>query len=291
METYSVLSQAAYTFNKNGGDTKATEKEIREYGIEGYKIDEELSDDESLVLFNDQGNEVTLAIRGTDPTSLKDLYADAQILVGRYGSTERFTGEFEKMNKILEKYPDSKHVVTGHSLGGNISYKIARKYGIESHNFNAGSSLREARDNLVSIIECGRSESDDCKNLEQQHFYTSLIDPISFMSFSPIVDRYGRQNVKYRYKPGVIEPVIGHSIKHFLPNRTGIVEKAYDNPIDYYNDMRDTGVVQMSIEPRMKVNQQPTLKPNLMTYEHLPKVRDYCRVNLLDPRCKISKML
>jgi len=288
METYSVLSQAAYTFNNNGGDVESTEQEIREYGLEGYTIDQELSDNESLVLFNDQGQEVTLAVRGTDPSNLIDLRADAQILRGGEGTTERFTGEFDKMARIMEKYPDAKHVVTGHSLGGNISYKLARHFDIEGHHFNSGASVREARDNVMSVLECGFSNSSACNTLEKQHFYSTRVDPISTMMMNRFVDRFGRQNVHYQFRPGIIEPVFGHSLSHFLPPKKGVENerKTYTSHVEKFKDERQLGFKQMVKEPRVKVNQQP-----IRVQEPDPVSRDYCSDNPKDPRCLRSSRL
>ena len=292
METYSVLSQAAYTFNNNGGDVESTEQELRDYGLEGYTIDRELSDNESLVLFNDQGQEVTLAVRGTKPTSLTDLHADVQILLGEEGSTERFTGEFDKMNRILEKYPDAKHVVTGHSLGGNISYKLARHFGVEGHHFNSGASIREARDNIISVLGCGYRESEACSNLEKQHFYSTRVDLISTMMMNRFVDKFGRQNVHYQFRPGIFEPVIGHSLSHFLPPKKGVEnerKKTYTSHVEQFKDERQLGFKQMVKEPRVKVNQQPIRFQVPRVPD--PVSRDYCYDNPKDPRCLRSSRL
>ena len=287
METYSVLSQAAYTFNDNDGNVESTEREIEEYGLEGYTIDKELSDNESLVLFNEQGQEVTLAVRGTKPTSLTDLRADVQILLGEKGTTERFTGEFDKMNRIMEKYPDAKHVVTGHSLGGNISYKLARHFGVEGHHFNSGASIREARDNIISVLGCGFRESEACSTLEKQHFYSTRVDPISTMMMNRFVDNFGRQNVHYQFRPGIVEPVIGHSLAHFLPAKKGQVKnEVYKSHVEKFKHEQQLGLSQMVKEPRVKVNQKP-----IRVQDPDPVARDYCADNPNDPRCLRSSRL
>lgn len=277
METYSVLSQAAYTFNDNGGDVESTEQEIRDYGLEGYTIDRELSDDESLVLFNDQGQEVTLAVRGTDPDTFdpEDWYANALIFTGSdTESTERFYGEYDKMRKIMKKYPGAKHVVTGHSLGGHISYKLGRDLGVEGHHFNAAASVREVFENLMSVVYCG----DDCEALKKQHFYSTAIDPISFWNMHPVLDQFGEQNIHYQYRPD--QGYMGHSINHFLPPKKGVENDriTYTSHIEQFKDEQKRGVLQMVRPQRIKPSQDPVS-------------RDYCSDNPKDPRCLLSSRL
>ena len=91
METNSVLAQSAYTYGKHQ-DADKTLQTLESYGLEGYKIDDDLSDDESVVLLSNQ-RAVTLSIRGTDPNKIKDFYSDLQIFGGMPYNNERFYGE------------------------------------------------------------------------------------------------------------------------------------------------------------------------------------------------------
>jgi len=212
MEINSVLAQSAYTYGTHQ-DADKTLREIESYGLEGYKIDDDLSDDESVVLLNDQQNELTLSIRGTDPTKLKDLYSDLQIFGGMpFG--ERFYGETLKLNKIMSKYPNHTVKTTGHSLGGHISYNLARTFNIEGHHFNAGAGVFESMNNIKSIYTCG----DEC---EKQYFYTTGRDPLSVLNMHRLIDHFGKQQVQFNYRQG--GDFLNHGLYHFLPPKKGKV--------------------------------------------------------------------
>ncbi len=281
MDTYSVLSQAAYTYYKNDENVEETEKEIESYGLENYKIDKELSDPESLVLFNNQGNEITLAIRGTQLPNLQDILADVQIAVGYQGFTQRFTNEEAKLQDIMGKYPDKKHVVTGHSLGGNIAYKLGRKYNIEGHHFNTGASISEASYNLEHLITCGLQSSKQCDALMKQTFYTTNRDPISIAMLHPLVDKFGRQNVKYSYRPGT--DFLAHSIEHFLPDKVSPAHKIKDSTFVKSNKV--SPVHKTKYSTFVKSNPQFTIR--IVRNNQAIIARNYCRDNPNDKRCKI----
>ena len=208
MEQYSVLSQAAYTYGQDE-DADKTLQEIKSYGLKSYKIDEELSDNESLVLLNDQQEEMTLSIMGTDPSRIKDIYSDLQIFGGmQFG--ERFYGESEKLEKMQKKYPTYRAITTGHSLGGHVSYNLGLKNNIESHSFNAGASILDSMKNIKTLYSCG----DECS---KQQLYTTGRDPLSIFNLHGLIDKFGKQNVIYNYKPNM--DILNHSLDHFLPMR------------------------------------------------------------------------
>lgn len=267
MEENSVLANAAYTYNDSAEDSEETLKEISEYGLEGYMIDKDLSDDESVVFLNPENDEITLSIRGTDPNKFdpEDWWANYQIITGSETDSERHYGEYDKMRKIIDKYPDKKIKTTGHSLGGQISYKLGRDFNVEGHHFNAGASIREVFENLVSTIYCGK----DCEALKKQNFYTTALDPLSFWNMHPILDQFGKQNVKYQYRPEM--GLMGHSINHFLPPKKGekIIERTFLTPYDMYKDIEKRGFIKMEARPR----------------GGLPISRDYCSDNPKDPKC------
>ena len=279
-EKYSVLSKATYWFHDNP-DYDEVEKKIESYGLENYKIDRELSDDESLVLFNDQGNEVTLAVRGTDPTILKDLHADAQIAVGMEGVTERFTGEFEKFEHMREKYPYHKHTVTGHSLGGNISYKIGRKYNVPGHHFSTGSSFREAGDQIQHLLSFGG----DTEAMLKQHFYTTGRDPISFMSHPLSIGLHHiglgsfNKNLHIQYRPRTDHETYTSELRR---NLGPIIRKKYD-----LEDYISHGLEHF-MPPKLPKFIKGTPQSRIKRSEG-PIARDYCRDNPNDKRCKNRK--
>jgi hypothetical protein len=139
---YSIASQVAYDHYYNNQNTEKTQEVLNHY-IEGYKIDEELSNDIGVVLERPDGTGI-LAYRGTDPTNPYDLTADALILLG-YNKTEgksipgsRFDNAETLYKSASEKYPFVD--ITGHSLGGTLADYIGRKYDENATVFNPGVS-------------------------------------------------------------------------------------------------------------------------------------------------------
>ena len=281
MERNAVLAQASYTFNNNNGDITETEKEIQSYGLEGYHIDPDLSDKYSITLFNDQDNEITLSVRGTKPSDIEDLYADYQILMNEERGP-RFTREIDKMRNIQTKYPDYKHIVTGHSLGGNISYMLGKEFDIESHNFNAGASVGDA-EGIVNDMIFNRNKP----GVKNSHWYTTGRDPISIGNLHRLQSVFGSSQVKF-VSPKIYRPlsrrfgpvrgdadIIAHSIKHFLP--TGFRPRATEERVD-------TGLLsdELVVVPLRKRERK------VMAYRDNYNVSDFCAENLIDPRCRIE---
>ena len=221
MEKFAILSQSSYTYGKNQ-DVDETLREIESYGLKNYKIDEELSDNESLVLLNDEQQEMTLSIMGTDPSRIKDIYSDLQIFGGmQFG--ERFYGESEKLEKMQQKYPKHTAITTGHSLGGHISYNLGLKNNIESHSFNAGASILDSIKNVKTLFSCG----DECS---KHQLYTTGIDPLSIFNLHGLIDKFGKQNVIYNYKENM--DILNHSLDHFLPEKIGKIKSFEEREIE-----------------------------------------------------------
>ena len=213
MEEAAVLSKSAYDYFREG--IEFTDSELSAYGLEGYKVDEDLSDNYSVVITRPYGSAV-VSYRGTD--ALEDFVPDLQILLGRHSPfVERFalhrhvlTDRFERASQKFEKTA-AKHSVaytTGHSLGGSQALSMARKHQVTSHTFNPGSSP------LVEMIHAGVCSMADCGELPQTIYSTGL-DPISIGSY--LFDRVTDKVVTVPKKHG--DDWMSHSLSHFLPER------------------------------------------------------------------------
>ena len=106
--------------------------------VNGWKHDIALSNDDFSV-WNENGR-IGLVARGTNPTNMKDLRADLNILTGNYKNDKRF----KRFNKFYEKIkkinPKKEFVTVGHSLGSTVALNTAKKYGLKSWGFNPGIS-------------------------------------------------------------------------------------------------------------------------------------------------------
>ena len=103
----------------------------------GYDIDEGLSDYKTKTYVKD--GVALVAYKGTDPTNIVDLDADAAIAIG----TQRYNPEFKKAVELGKRAREKYGVVytTGHSLGGTKAIESANAIGGKAIVFNPGTGL------------------------------------------------------------------------------------------------------------------------------------------------------
>ena len=134
---YSVASEIAYKYYDSGNDAEATQRALDTY-LENYTLDPEYSTDNASTIIRPDGS-VILAYRGTRPTNLDDLNADAAIFSGQHRTDNPHPRFIEAQNHydfVTEKYGDVD--VTGHSLGATIADYIGRQNNARAVVFNPG---------------------------------------------------------------------------------------------------------------------------------------------------------
>lgn len=224
-ELYAILSEISYRDNR---------KEILHdhYGLYDYQIDENLSGENSIVVLTPD-NKTVIAYRGTNVHNPSDLVADAHILFGTHhlNWSSRFKEAEDVYQKSTKRYPDREVVVTGHSLGGAQSMKIAKDHGLEGHHFNPGMSVADALLQTKDMLSCTQ---DYCG---KQHIYTTGRDPISLMTLPRFSSIFGRENVIIHHKKN--QDFLNHSLTHFLPDEPIRVSRVIEqerksDPIKFY---------------------------------------------------------
>jgi hypothetical protein len=128
------LSKMSDKYYKNGG--MDSENYMEQADIKGWKINEELSNDKGLVVYNEETGKAKVAFRGTDKTNIGDIEADARIYVGSEQNHEHFTTAKTQMREAIEKYGLENVSTTGYSLGGNKSWNMGNDFGVPSTGFN-----------------------------------------------------------------------------------------------------------------------------------------------------------
>ena len=117
---YARLADVSYYHT----DTAKVEAILREFEeTRGFVRDTQLSNDEAGVYYHETTGEVVMSFRGT--SNAKDVGTDLNVAVGREASTRRYRDSDELFQKTRDKYPGTKIVTTGHSLGGGISLHVA----------------------------------------------------------------------------------------------------------------------------------------------------------------------
>jgi hypothetical protein len=208
-EFYSAFSNAVY---KEDNEDKLKELERQE--ITGWEIDPDVNNIDRTAFRrrnkNDDGYDVILASRGTSQT--RNLLPDLAIMFGGEGYTKRYKELSQDYEKTKFKYAGANDniVSTGHSLAGNQSVFLNRKYGVESHAFNAGASISHMKQGFVNNLACwANPEWGHCKRAEKSHIYHTPLDPLSTASL------FDRDNKEIHSRKKGQHP---HTINNFLKN-------------------------------------------------------------------------
>tara|TARA_R110000803_G_scaffold140013_2_gene206611 strand:- start:23 stop:2107 length:2085 start_codon:yes stop_codon:yes gene_type:complete len=81
----------------------------------------------------DAEGKVVVAFRGTEPTSIADVYNDIRII---QGAKRHFKTERNALDKIVEEFGKENVELTGHSLGGNKAIELGKQIGLDTETFN-----------------------------------------------------------------------------------------------------------------------------------------------------------
>ena len=96
---------------------------------------------------NDTTKELVIAIRGTEKTDLRDIQTNIKVAIDSELQTDRFKTADFWVRKLMDKYGGYKLILTGHSLGGGIVYRLADKYkNATGEVFNPAVNLTTLRD-------------------------------------------------------------------------------------------------------------------------------------------------
>jgi triacylglycerol esterase/lipase EstA (alpha/beta hydrolase family) len=117
-ENYAML--AKYISNKN-----------TEYIPPGYKLNTEFSND-SIVVFEKKKTIVIVYkatnLRNNIKEALKDLKSDLSIFLTIEKRNKQFRNAVNHFQMIKDEFPNSRIVLVGHSLGGNIASYLGKRF-------------------------------------------------------------------------------------------------------------------------------------------------------------------
>ena len=123
---HEVLKQAAGYSYKNGSSAP-----------EGYEVVKSIDNKDTgfhaEILAKD--NDVIVAYRGTDITSVQDIRND--VAMARDKIPVQATEAIKVYDQVKQDYPNSDVTVTGHSLGGSLSQIVSSVRGCDAVTFNA----------------------------------------------------------------------------------------------------------------------------------------------------------
>lgn len=176
--------------------------------IFGYELDEKFNEFEYALYVNQEKKTWILGYRGTEVTAIKDYISDLNILLGTQSWNTRFGLSVKVYEDAKKSYPGYHCRVTGHSLGGTISYFIAKRFQPDRCVvFNAGSS---ANPTFAALIADTQLQSDRTRRV---FTYRIAGDPISTLSVIGYTRTFRKRN---------LNPLALHGVANFctLPNTT-----------------------------------------------------------------------
>jgi predicted esterase YcpF (UPF0227 family) len=182
-----------------------TQKLLNERFTEPHFIVPEFSN-ENAITIKRPNDEYILAVRGTRPTNISDLQADAQILLNdrnnnRVNSVEKLYNSFKSEN------PNSKLTLTGHSLGAYVAHQIANKYDEPFVGFNLPASP-------LGIISDNVNYN---TTAEHKIYLTKNLDVISSLNkYTNFADKIITLPQKQETLPNWLG---SHDIQNYLPNK------------------------------------------------------------------------
>ena len=155
MHKYSRLANSSYDYFNSRGKIDAVHEGLQnpkyDYidDLKNFKVDEELSTIDSLVLFNGS-NEVHVSYRGTtdQPLRIKSFLKDWTIngeIAGGKTNTVRVKQAQKQLNKVVKKYGKSTLSLSGHSQGGHVSYEMGVANDIPSYSYNPAINMSQLK--------------------------------------------------------------------------------------------------------------------------------------------------
>ena len=177
-------------------------KKMKEYKFDkNWELDP-TSDYDVAILVNKKTKEIVGAVRGTNPTNLKDLKDDALIVTGKEKRIPRVKQIKKKIQAVQKKTGFDDLTFSGHSLGSAISKQLADDMKVPAVLYNRGAS--PANSNPISALwnKIFKKESDTI------HYSV----PTDILSVSATL--FGNEKTKHSVprKKGVIS----HSLKQFI---------------------------------------------------------------------------
>jgi hypothetical protein len=107
--------------------------------INGYELDESLSNHNQQVYYNPKNKKLMYNIAGTH--NISDWGTDAYLSVGKLKDTNRYKEAETTFKKAKEKYGVDRAKISGHSLGGTIAGYIGNPDKDEIYTLNKGATI------------------------------------------------------------------------------------------------------------------------------------------------------
>jgi len=132
---------------------------------------------------------ILVASRGTNPTDIGDLSADAQLLMNRLKLTRRYKTDKALLEKVMEQFSpeEYEYYLSGHSLAGAIVQQLKRDYPQLKNAITYNSAFQTADlKNQPSGVKRIYTDTDFLYNLGGKYFRNAKVipaDPVKAKGF------------------------------------------------------------------------------------------------------------
>jgi len=218
MHTYSRIANSSYEYFNSKGKIDAVHEGLQnpkyDYidDLKGFTVDEELSTIDNLVLHDAKTGEVTVSYRGTtdNPIRTKSFLEDWRIngqIAGGKSNTIRVKQGQKQLDKVVNKYGKSELTLSGHSLGGHVSYELGTVNDIPAYSYNPAINMSQLK-----------SAEKYSGNASKHVIFETPLDFASGLSYDTKALSKSNTSVKLvNNLVGKDNPLDTHSIDQFAP--------------------------------------------------------------------------
>ena len=218
MHKYSRLANSSYDYFNSKGKIDAVHEGLQnskyDYidDLKGFAVDEELSTIDNLVLFNKKSKEVHVSYKGTtdNPLRTKSFLKDWRIngqIAGGKSNTIRVKQGQKQLNKVVNKYGKNELTLSGHSLGGHVSYELGTVNDIPSYSYNPAINMSQLK-----------SAENYSGNASKHVIFKTPLDFASGLSYDTKALSKSNTSVKFvNNLVGKDNPLDTHSMDQFAP--------------------------------------------------------------------------
>jgi hypothetical protein len=198
---------------------------------------------ENVITIERPNKEYIMAVRGTRPTNINDLAADAQILFNDKNNS-RVKSVEEVYKSFRAEQPDAKLTLTGHSLGAYVAHELANKYNETFVGFNLPASPLGVLNSNLDYNTTAEHKIYLTSNLDvisSLNKYTKFTDKIITLPQkqktinnwfgSHDIDNFTRNDYKTnkKLKPKIVKTKRGRNTYYDIPNAEAVRRSVISN--------------------------------------------------------------
>jgi hypothetical protein len=197
----------------------------------------------NVITIERPNKEYIMAVRGTRPTNINDLAADAQILFNEKNNS-RVKSVEEVYKSFRAEQPDAKLTLTGHSLGAYVAHELANKYNETFVGFNLPASPLGVLNSNLDYNTTAEHKVYLTNNLDvisSLNKYTKFTDKIITLPQkqktinnwfgSHDIDNFTRNDYKTnkKLKPKIVKTKRGLNTYYDIPNAEAVRRSSISN--------------------------------------------------------------